>query len=195
MIRPPPTTAAVLVAAATMMACEPAPESTTPQGETSTTLEGEPMEYVIRTENLEPQPTLSIRDPVAVDEIAAAIGERTGRVWQHLQELGSQPVGPPFTRYHEFGAEEVDLEVGFPVARRLEGEGEIAAGRLPGGEVIVTVHRGPYEGLDDAGAALDRWLEENDREARGPNWEVYRVNAGMVNDPAEYETDVYKPIR
>lgn len=49
-------------------------------------------------------------------------------------------------------------------------------------EVPVTVHRGPYEGLSEAGAVLARWLEENDREARGPAWDVYRVDAGRASD-------------
>lgn len=178
---------ATLLVTATTLACQPASESSPPEEET--------VEYEIELTSLEPQPTLSVRGPVAVDGIASAIGERTRRIWQHLQRVGAQPVGPPYTRYHAMGEEEVDLEVGFPVPEPLEGDGGIEAGRLPGGEVISTVHRGPYEGLSEAGAALDRWLEENDREARGPNWEVYRVTVGTADDPSQYETDVFKPIR
>lgn len=34
----------------------------------------------------------------------------------------------------------------------------------------------------EAGAALARWLEENDREAGGPARDVYRVDAGRASD-------------
>lgn len=108
--------------------------------------------------------------------------------------IDPQPAGPAFTRYHGID-EQIDLEVGFPVVEPVAGEGEIEAGELPGGAVIKTVHRGAYEGLMEAGDALDRWLRENDREARGPNWEVYPVHAGTADDPSELETDVVKPIR
>lgn len=156
----------------------------------------EPMDYDIERKTVEARPVLSVRGPTSVEDVSSAIAEGTRAVWEHLQEIGAQPAGPPFTRYHEVrGDGTVDLEVGFPVPGPLEGGGDVEAGRLPGGEVITTVHHGPYEGLARAGAALDRWLEENDREARGPNWEVYRVNAGTVDDPSEYETDVFKPIR
>lgn len=154
-----------------------------------------PMEYEISVDTLDPQPMLSIRGPVPNDSIVATIGERTGRIYRHLQEVDAEPAGPPFTRYHRVGEVEVDLEVGFPVAASLEGAGEIEAGQLPGGVVVSTVHRGSYAKLTEAGEALTRWLAANDREARGPNWEVYRVNAGTVADPSRYETDVIKPIR
>lgn len=167
-----------------------APAAAHPQAEEDT------VDYEIERRTVEPQPVLSVRGPTTPDDVPSAIAERTRAVWQHMQGIGVQPAGPPFTRYHEVGDDgEVDLEVGFPVPEALEGGGEVEAGRLPGGEVIVTVHHGPYDGLVRAGAALDRWLEENGREARGPNWEVYRVNAGTVDDPSEYETDVFKPIR
>lgn len=155
----------------------------------------ETVDFEIEQKTLEPQSTLSVRGFTSVDSIAATIGERTQRVWAHLQEEEAQPAGPPFTRYHAVEEGRVDLEVGFPLSRPLDGDGDVEAGELPGGEVIVTVHRGPYDGLSEAGEALDRWLEENGREARGPNWEVYRVNAGTADDPSGYETDVFKPIR
>lgn len=153
------------------------------------------MAYEVEQETVEPQRILSVRGPVPIESISSGIAQRTRTVLQHLLRAGAEPAGPPFTRYHEVGEEWVDLEVGFPVDEPLEGADEVDAGRLPGGEVISTVHRGPYEGLTGAGEALDRWLEENGREARGPSWEIYRVHAGDVEDPSDFETDVVRPIR
>lgn len=138
---------------------------------------------------------LSIRAPKTVEELSSAVADRMGRVLACLGEAGARAAGPPFTRYHGMTGDEVDVEVGLPVSEPVDGDDDVEAGRLPGGEVIATVHRGPYEGLTEAGKALDRWLEENGREARGPNWELYRVNAGTVDDPSRFETDVVKPIR
>lgn len=53
-----------------------------------------------------------------------------------------------------------------------------------------------HEPFDTRGRLANRETEMTDRPlCRGPNWEVYRVNAGSVEDPSEYESDVFKPIR
>lgn len=89
--------------------------------------------YEIELKTVEPQPTLSVRAPTSVGQIAVTIAERTRMVWRYLRETGATAAGPPFTRYHEIGEEEVDLEVGFPVDQPLEGDGVLEAGELPGG--------------------------------------------------------------
>jgi effector-binding domain-containing protein len=55
---------------------------------------------------------------------------------------------------------------------------------LPGGPVAMTVHHGPYAGLDDAHAAVHTWAEREDRTLAGPRWEVY----GHVEPANEFVT-------
>ena len=60
-----------------------------------------------------------------------------------IANLGGTPAGPPYGRYHEFGPDQVDIEIGMPVggagrepasAGRVRA-GEVGGSELPGGAV------------------------------------------------------------
>lgn len=141
------------------------------------------------------QPIMSVRGHTTNVELSATIGEYLNEVWRHVQRQGGRPVGPPFTRYHAVDGHRIDLEAGLPVQSALPGEGRVQPGELPGGEVAVTTHVGPYEGLATAGEALAAWTWAQGREAAGLNWEVYVTDPGMEPDPANWRTEVVKPLK
>jgi effector-binding domain-containing protein len=153
------------------------------------------MNYECTRKQVEPQPVMSIRGNTRFQAISATIGEYLGEVWQYVEANGGQFVGPPFTRYHQITDSEIDLEAGLPVASALAGQGRVQAGKLPGGEVVSTMHIGPYEELPAAGAALTTWAATHGREAAGPNWEIYWTDPGEVKDPAAWKTEVIMPLK
>ncbi len=138
---------------------------------------------------LTPQPTAAVRITQPMDklDLAALFDEHLPNVAHRLADLGVEPAGPPYGRYHQFGPEVVDVEVGIPTAAPVanlapldEAEpGELAASELPGGRVAVAVHRGSYDGLKDVYDGLHEWIHgEGFEEGPGP-WESY------VDDPSE----------
>lgn len=153
------------------------------------------MAYEPKLDQREPQPVLSVREKVSFSELSEKLGQFVGEVFGYLQQQGVQPAGPPFSRYHGFDGDKVDLEAGLPTPGALPGSGRIQPGELPGGAVVSAVHTGSYDSLPQAGAALDAWLAENGREAAGANWEVYWVAPGQDPDPSSWKTEVFKPVR
>jgi effector-binding domain-containing protein len=158
-------------------------------------------EAVVLVEDRSPLPVLSIRDNVAVAELAEAQGERLRELWQSLQSQGRSPVGPPFVRYHTFGEAETDVEVGVPVHEGAAGERRIAVGELPGGAAITTWHLGAHDSLGEAYGRLAAWLKEHDRKAAGAAWEVYWwIDANRELDPStwpappKWRTELVQPI-
>jgi hypothetical protein len=89
-----------------------------------------------QVQHRQPQPILSVRASVPVAELAAAQGETLRALWNHLQQRGVRPAGPPYVRYHSFGETDTDMEVGIPVAAGAVGQGRVAADQLPGGSVV-----------------------------------------------------------
>ena len=156
----------------------------------------------VELQHLDPQPVLSIRATVPIAELAEHQGDRLAALAGYLRQRGARPAGPPFVRYHTFGENETDLEVGIPVAAPVAGEGRIAAGALPGGPAVTTWHLGAHDTLRDAYARLDAWLQAHGREPAGAPWEVYHwINPGQYGgpaswpDPSSWRTQLIQPIK
>ena len=156
----------------------------------------------VKIEQLETQPVVSIRRTVQVADLGTAMGENVGTLSAYLKQRGVQPSGPAFVRYHTFGETETDFELGVPVAAPEPGEGQVAAGELPGGPAVTTSHVGAHDKLGEAYGRLHGWLKEQGREAAGPGWEVYYwLDVAQASGPEsfpdaeEWRTELVQPIK
>jgi effector-binding domain-containing protein len=100
----------------------------------------------------------------------------------------------PYSRYHGFEPQKVDMECGAPLGAPAAGEGRIVAGELPGGQVATTWHIGPYDGLSAAYDALMGWAGEQARVPAGGPWEIYHTGPDEVPDPAQWRTELFLPL-
>jgi effector-binding domain-containing protein len=130
------------------------------------------MEYGAHRIQMEPSPTAVVRGEVAVDAIAAFLAAAFGEVMQALADQGAEPAGPPFACYRVRG-DSMLVEAGFPCQPAVGPVGRVEAGSLPGGQVLLVMHRGSYDTVDRAYAAAAAWLAENEWEAAGEPWEAY----------------------
>ncbi|MGF1464683.1 MAG: helix-turn-helix domain-containing protein [Sandaracinaceae bacterium] len=128
----------------------------------------------------------------------AEIGDRLGgilpAVFQYATAEGITMTGPPMTLYMAWGPGLVTLRSGMPVTRGAKGKGEIEAIVLPAGEAAVTTHVGPYDGLGEAHAAAERFVEREGLRRAGPLREVYLTDPTEVPDPAKWQTRVLWPV-
>ena len=79
------------------------------------------------------------------------------------------------------------VEVGVELDKPAQLGGRVVRSVLPAGEVATTVHRGPYEELGTAHAAVKQWCADQGLTTAGPRWEVY----GHWHDDRVPETEVY----
>jgi DNA-binding transcriptional MerR regulator len=116
-----------------------------------------------------------------------------------LGASGIAPIGPPFTRYHdeEFSPTDIDVEVAIPVMANLTGDLPTPGGRtlrtvdIPGGEMAVTLHDGPYDTIDETYAAIGAWIAESGYHIAGPPHEAY------LREPTEHAsplTEIRFPV-
>lgn len=157
----------------------------------------------VREDPALPAVAVRVQRPMAGLDIGELFGEQTARLVAHLGEHGETPAGPAYARYHEFGPERADVELGLPVEQPPSdvgsladlAAGEIGASALPGGRRAVYLHVGPYAELGHAYAALERWLAEEGETSAGPPWESYLVMPGDVaGDPTRLRTEVCWPL-
>jgi effector-binding domain-containing protein len=140
--------------------------------------------------------------PMASVDVGALVDRHLPGLAFRIPALGLVVAGPPYVRYHGWGDETADLELGFPVdaeAARLPpldacAEGEPGRTSLPGGQCAVIVHVGPYPELPASWGRLQAWAWDQGLEPAGPPWESYLDNPGLVA-PAAVRTEVVRPVR
>jgi AraC-like DNA-binding protein/effector-binding domain-containing protein len=165
---------------------------------------GSPMSYDIKTKDLEAQAVLVARRRVSHTEIAGAIGEVVGGLFQMAQQEGIALTGHPFTRYLEVGPGLMTIEPGMriasddtaPAAATTEdADGAPRRDLLQSGKVAYTVHSGAYDKLGDAYAALEKWIGAQGFAPAGPPWESYLTDPTEHPDPKDWKTEVCWPIK
>ena len=152
------------------------------------------MSYEVTLDEQAALPTLVVRTRTSVQNLPNALGQAYGAVSGYLGGLGQVPAGPPFSAYYNADMEDLDVEIGFPVAQALPGEGEVQAGRMQGGTVAMCRHVGPYSKIGPAYEALTAWMAENRYELAGPAYEIYLNDPG-VTPHSQLQTQVIFPVR
>lgn len=175
----------------------PKPRLTPPgKGTTPVNLEGPDLAYdrgmpvSVSVQTVHPRKLAAVRREVAPGEVGSAWGPAVGKVWDFIRsQPGLWTDGHNIFLYHhpaQPGAP-VLCDFGVEVTRSFETAGEVYATETPGGEAAVAVHRGPYDRMNEAYNAIDRWMAANRRESAGHSWEVY---GDPTPDPARTETTV-----
>ena len=124
------------------------------------------------------QPVLSIRARAAVQNLPGVMGQAYGAIGEYLGRMGWQPAGAPFVAYYNMDMQNLDIEIGYPVAQKLTGQGNIQPSMVAGGKAAACLHVGPYATMPAAYQALMEWMGAKGYEGT-ICYEVY------LNDPAQ----------
>jgi effector-binding domain-containing protein len=154
-----------------------------------------------RIVNRTEQPYVAVKSVVSMKEIGLVAGKFLGEVFGWAAGHGLAPAGAPFFKYNVVDMERgLEIEFGVPTAKLVTGEDRVLAGVLAAGRYASLVHRGPYEGLSEANAALLDWIKEQGlnidvRESpEGDRFacrlEIYLTDPAVEKDLQKWETEV-----
>lgn len=152
------------------------------------------MSYDCELREQHAQPTLIIRTRAAVQELPQVLGQAFRKIALYLGELGEHPAGPPFVAYYNADMDDLDLEIGFQVARELPGRGDIEPSEIPGGEAATCLHVGPYSDIGPAYEALGQFIADEGHEATGVAYEMY-LNDPQETAPEDLQTQILFPLK
>jgi effector-binding domain-containing protein len=152
-------------------------------------------EYRCRLKTVTPQRALVVKALVQdARDVGRTIQSLLEEVWGYLSRQEHATVGPGIARFHRFEAEPIELEAGFPVAERFDGDGRVRPVELPGGGAATTLHHGPYDGLPLAYQALERFMREQKLRPAGSPYEIYWIDGSQAREPEELRTEVVWPV-
>lgn len=139
-------------------------------------------------------PTLSVRYRTPVSELPATMGPIYGEIAALMGRDGIPFAGPPFARYFNMDMNDLDVEIGFPLASPAAGAGRVEAGKLPGGFFAAATHVGPYATIEATYNALTAFIKEKGVAPEEWMFEEY-LNSPEDTPPEKLETTIYFPLK
>ena len=140
------------------------------------------------------QATAVIRLTVPRAEIQTVMGPGYRELMAAVAAQGIAPVGPWFTHHLRMDPDVFDFEICVPVAAPVSAAGRVQPGELRAATVARTVYRGPYEGLAAAWGAFMAWIGAQGHTPAPDLWERYVAGPESSADPADWRTELNRPL-
>lgn len=129
------------------------------------------------------------------EEIRTLMGPGIREVMAAVAAQGKGPAGPWFTHHLRMDPAAFDFEICVPVTAPVTATGRVKPGELAARAVVArTVYHGDYEGLAEAWGKFEAWIAANGHTAAPDLWEIYAVGPESSPDPANWRTELYRPL-
>ena len=147
------------------------------------------MSFKYEVKEQKAQSTASIRTRTSVSQLPAVIGKSYGAIGKHLGQTGGVCTGAPFAIYYNMDINDLDVELGFPVAKSIKESDEIKNSQTPAGKAVMFTHVGPYSELEKTYRHAMDWMKESNFKESGIVCEFY-LNDPTVTPPEDLITEI-----
>lgn len=140
------------------------------------------------------QNTLSIRTTSSAQNLPEALGKNYGVIMQYLGQLNEEMSGPPFVIYYNMDMDNLDIDIGIPVSKKIPDKDEIKGCEIAAGKYGSCLYTGPYNEMSSAYTALSKYLANNGYEPTGIALEMY-LNDPTEVSPDQLQTEILYPLK
>lgn len=140
------------------------------------------------------QHTISIRITTTIEELPNIIGTNYMKIMSYLKQLGEKPLDVPFTAYHNLDMQNLDVEMGFVVDKKLPDKGEIKSGIIPQGKRLTCMYKGLYDCMQEVYDEIMKWIADNKYVLQGVYYEYYYNSPEEVKE-SELLTKIVLPLK
>jgi len=142
------------------------------------------VEYEISVQTVEARPTAVVAQATTWADFPHVWRGLLDEVYAFVRAGGATQQGQNIMLYRD---DVPNVEVGIEVAGSFASSDRVVPSELPAGQVATTVHRGPYDRLNEAHHAVRAWCLTNGHAISGTRWEIY---GDWRDNPEELLTEV-----
>jgi effector-binding domain-containing protein len=139
------------------------------------------------------QHVLSMRTTIPFSEYPQTAGLVYAKIMAYAEQNGLLFSGGPFVCYHNADLAALDVEMGFPVARQVNGNDEIIGRTVPVRKAVSGFFLGAYEESDPLMIEILQWIAEHRLEQQGEIWNYYLNDQNRPSN--ELLTQIVIPVR
>ncbi len=151
---------------------------------------------IISKINLLEQPeqhVLSIRSMIHLNDYPNTAKQAYEVIMEYAVCKGQLLSGGPFVCYHNADLENLDVEMGFPVARAVLGDNSITGYTIPAQKAVSGIFLGAYEDTDPLMFEIIQWIKAHGYKQQGKVFNYY-LNDDSRNE-SELLTQIVVPIK
>jgi effector-binding domain-containing protein len=152
------------------------------------------MKYKCKIFEREAQDVLAVRTTSSAQNLPVTLGKNYGEIMQYLGQLNEQANGPPYVAYYNMDMQNLDIDIGIPVDKKLADKNEIRAKVIPEGKYASCLYIGPYSEMAPAYELLAKYVEDKGFESTGIAYELY-LNDPSVVPQEELQTQILFPLK
>ena len=143
----------------------------------------------------EAQTAAVIRLTIPRAEMRNAFGPAVGELLKGIAAQGVEPIGSVFAHHLRMTPDMFDFELGVKVTAPVKAAGRVQPGSLPAVRAARTGYSGGYEGLPGAWDAFSAWMKQHGHAPAEDLWEVYAVGPQSSSSPADWRTELNRPLK
>jgi effector-binding domain-containing protein len=128
-----------------------------------------------------------------VADLPQVLGHCYASLYSYLGQIEQPPAGPPYVAYYNMDMQDLDLDVGVPVAKELPGKDDIQPARLPGGKVATCLYTGSYSEMGQGYDTLSKFVAEQGQQPSGAAYELY-LSDPNTTPPDKLQTLILFPL-
>lgn len=168
------------------------------------------MQTKVEVVSRESMDTLEIRAEAPQWKMPGVVGKSYQQIGTYLQELKAESSYVPYIRYVEVDWKKAGnanmfiaivrlfthkwkMLIGFPVATKLPGKGDIVQGAIPKGQYIRALHHGSYVKVSKAYKEILAFAKEKNLRMKNESIEFY-LNDPEITKQQDLETEILVPI-
>jgi effector-binding domain-containing protein len=130
---------------------------------------------------------------------STAIGKQLetmyGTLLTVLTKAKVKVTGPAMGMYPGQTNGQIDIVAALPVAPDAKLPKPYKVEQIPAGKAVKAVHTGAYDKLMDTHQQVNRYITGKQLTISGSPWEIYVTDPTVVQDTAQWITEVYYPIQ